>query len=100
MTASENSYTSEQKAAVNAAEALGLSGTSITGDPEEWEAQAERIAEALQTHSSCIPPATSGWNQTVRLPTTWAIWWVKRLIHATHGSDCGTGGIRSPKTGK
>lgn len=98
MTVSGNSSTKERKAAVTAAEALGLSGTSITGDPEGWEAPAERIAEALQTHSSCIPPATSGWNETVRLPTTWAIWWVKRLIHAQHGSNCGTDGTFSQQT--
>ena len=89
--------TKERKAVATAAAALGLSGTSITGDHEEWEAPVERIAEVLQTHSSCIPPAMNGWSATVPLPTTWAIWWVKRMIHAQHGSNCGMAGICSPK---
>lgn len=92
------SFTKERKAAVNAAVALGLCGTSITGDPVEWEVPPERIAEAQRTHSSCIPNAMSGWSETVPLPATWAIWWISRMTHAQHGSECGTGGATSRQT--
>lgn len=78
----EKLSTKERKGVANAVEWLGVSGISTTDDPVEWEVHPERIAEVLQTHSSCIPPAMSGWNETVPLPTTWAIWWISRATHA------------------
>jgi len=90
--------TKERKAVANAVAALGLSGTSTTDDLVEWEVPPERIAEVQRTHSSCIPPAMSGWSETVPLPATWATWWISRMTHAQHGSDCGMGGAISQQT--
>lgn len=89
----ERLSTSERVAAANAVGALGAYGIFTTGDPEEWAVHPELIAEAWQTHSCCIPSAMSGWNGTVPLPTTWAIWWISRMTHAQHGSGCGMGGV-------
>ena len=88
----ENSYMKDQTVVANAVEMLGVYGKSTTDDLAEWEVLPERIAEVQRTHSSCIPNATSGWNETVPLPTTWAIWWLSRLTHAKHQSGCGMGG--------
>jgi len=88
----ENSYTKDRTVVANAVEMLGVSGRYITDDLAEWEVHPERIAEVQRTHSSCIPLATSGWNETVPLPTTWAIWWISRVTHAKHQSECGMGG--------
>lgn len=82
----------ERKAAVKSVGVLGMSGTSTTDDPVGWAVPAEKIAEALRTHSSCIPSAMSGWSETVPLPTTWAGWWLRRMTHATLRCDCGMGG--------
>lgn len=87
--------TSEREAAANAVGALGAYGIFTTGDPEEWAVHPDLIAEAYRTHCSCIPNAMSGWSETVPLPTTWAIWWISRMTHAQHGSDCGTDGSPS-----
>jgi len=88
----ERLFTKERMAVANAVVMLGVSGSSITDDLAEWEVHPERIAEVLRTHSSCIPNATSGWSETVPLPTTWAIWWVSRAAQAKHQSECGMGG--------
>lgn len=88
----ENSYTKDRTVVANAVEMLGVTGKYTTDDLEEWEVPPERIVEVQRTHSSCIPPATSGWNETVPLPTTWAIWWISRVTHAKHQSECGMGG--------
>lgn len=90
--------TSEREAAVSAAGALGASGIFTTGDPEEWAVHPELIAEVRRTHFFCIPNAMSGWSETVPLPTTWAIWWISRMTHAQHGSECGMGGATYPQT--
>lgn len=82
----------ERMVAANAVDLLEVSGKYTTDDLGEWEVRPERIAEVQQTHSSCIPNAMSGWNKTVPLPTTWAIWWVSRMTHANHQSGCGMGG--------
>jgi hypothetical protein len=87
--------TKEREAAANAVAALGAYGIFTTGDPEEWVVHPELIAEAWRTHCSCIPNAMSGWSETVPLPSTWAIWWISRMTHAKHESDCGTGGDTS-----
>ena len=78
----EKLSTKERKGVANAVQVLGVYGSSITDDPVEWEVPPERIAEVLQTHSSCIPNAMSGWSETVPLPTTWAIWCISRMTHA------------------
>jgi hypothetical protein len=88
----ENSYMKDRMVVANAVEMLGVSGKSTTDDLAEWVVHPERIAEVQQTHFSCIPNATSGWNETVPLPTTWAIWWLSRLTHAKHQSGCGMDG--------
>lgn len=88
----ENWSTKDRMAVANAVEMLGVSGRYITDDLAEWEVHPGKIAEVLQTHSSCIPNATSGWNETVPFPTTWAIWWLSRATHANHQSGCGMGG--------
>ena len=90
--------TREREAAANAVGALGAYGIFTTGDLEEWAVHPELIAEAQRTHYSCIPNAMSGWNETVPIPTTWAIWWISRLTHANHQSDCGMGGESSTQT--
>ena len=82
----------ERKAVAKSVVLLGMSGTSTTDDPEEWAVPAERIAEVLRTHSSCIPNAMSEWSETVPLPMTWAGWWLRRTTHAMLRCDCGTGG--------
>lgn len=82
MKISEKLSTNERKRVANVVRALGVSGISTTDDPVEWEVHRERIAEVLQTHSSCIPNAMSGWNETVPMPTTWAIWCINRMTHA------------------
>lgn len=92
MTASGRLSQQERKAAAKSVALLDMSGTSITGDPVEWAVPAERIAEALRTHSSCIPSAMSGWSETVPLPTTWAGWWLSRMTHGMLRCACGTGG--------
>ncbi len=88
----ENSYTKDQTVVANAVEILGVTGRYTTDDLEEWEVPPERIVEVQRTHSSCIPLAMSGWSETVPLPTTWAIWWISRVTHAKHQSECGMGG--------
>ena len=88
----ENSYTKDQTVVANAVEILGVTGRYTTDDLAEWEVPPERIVEVQRTHSSCIPPAMSGWSETVPLPTTWAIWWISRVTHAKHQSECGMGG--------
>ena len=98
MTKREKLSTKEREAVVSAAEALGAYGIFTTGDPEEWAVHPELIAEARRTHFFCIPNAMSGWSETVPLPTTWAIWWISRMTHAQHGSECGMGGVTSQKT--
>lgn len=92
MTASGRLSQKERKAAAKSVALLDMSGTSTTDDPVEWEVPAERIAEVLRTHSSCIPSAMSGWSATVPLPTTWAGWWLSRTTHGMLLCDCGTGG--------
>lgn len=82
MKRSEKLFTNEQKRIANVVKVLGVSGISTTDDPVEWEVHPERIAEVLQMHSSCIPNAMSGWNETVPLPTTWAIWCINRMTRA------------------
>lgn len=82
----------ERMVAANAVALLEVSGKYTTDDLGEWEVRPERIAEVLRTHSSCIPNAMSGWSETVQMPTTWAIWWVSRMTHASHQSECGMGG--------
>ena len=88
----EKLSTKERKAVANVVEVLGVTGKYTTDDLEEWEVHPERIAEVQRTHSSCIPLAMSGWSETVPLPTTWAIWWISRVTHAKHQSECGMGG--------
>ena len=88
----ENSYTKDQTVVANAVEILGVTGRYTTDDLAEWEVPPERIVEVQRTHSSCIPLAMSGWSETVPLPTTWAIWWISRVTHAKHQSECGMGG--------
>ena len=90
MTKQERLSPRVRKAAVKSAAMLGLSGSSITVDPVAWEAPPERIAVALQMHSSCIPHAMSEWNETVPLPTSWAGWWLSRLTHGMSRCNCGT----------
>ena len=87
-----NLSTKERMVVANAVALLEVSGRSTTDDLGEWEVRPERIAEVLRTHSSCIPNAMSGWSETVQMPTTWAIWWVSRMTHANHQSECGMGG--------
>lgn len=88
----ENSYTKDRTVVANAVEILGVTGRYTTDDLAEWEVPPERIVEVQRTHSSCIPLATSGWSEIVPLPTTWAIWWISRVTHAKHQSECGMGG--------
>jgi hypothetical protein len=88
----ENSYTKDRTVVANAVEILGVTGRYTTDDLAEWEVPPERIVEVQRTHSSCIPLAMSGWSETVPLPTTWAIWWISRVTHAKHQSECGMGG--------
>lgn len=83
---------------VNSAEVLGVDVTSITDDPEGWAVRPEKIAEALRTHSSCIPPAMSGWSATAPMPMTWAGWWLNRMTHGLSRCTCGTDGRTSKKT--
>lgn len=90
----EKLSTSEREGVANAVAMLEVSGSFTTDDLGEWEVRPERIAEVLRTHSSCIPSATSGWSETVQMPTTWAIWWISRLAQAKHQSECGMGGVR------
>ena len=92
MTKREKQLEKDRMNVANAVAMVGAFGISTIDDPEEWEVLPEKIAEVQRTHSSCIPNATSGWNETVPLPTTWAIWWISRLTHAKHQSECGTGG--------
>lgn len=98
MTTSGRLSPRERKAAVKSVAVLGMSGTSTTADPVGWAVPAEKIAEALRTHSSCIPSAMSEWNETVPLPTTWAGWWLRRMTQGLLRCDCGMGGSRSPRT--
>lgn len=88
----ENSYMKDRTVVASVVEMLGVSGKSTTDDLAEWVVHPELIVEVQRTHFSCIPNATSGWNETVPLPTTWAIWWISRLTHAKHQSECGMGG--------
>ena len=87
------------KDVVNSAELLGLSGIFTIADPEEWVVRPEKIREALQTHSSCIPSATSEWSQTVPIPMSWAGWWLNRMTHGLERCKCGTAGGSSKRTG-
>jgi hypothetical protein len=84
----------ERRVVANVVEVLGVTGKYTTDDLAEWEVHPERLAEVLRTHSSCIPLATSGWNETVPLPTTWAIWCISRMTHAKcqlNLASCGGG---------
>lgn len=87
-----NSSIRERRAAANDVAVMGINGIFTIDDHEEWVVLPEKIVEVLRTHSSCIPPAMSGWSATVPMPTTWGIWWLSRLAQATHGSGCGTAG--------
>jgi len=92
MTTREKQSEKDRMSVANAVALVGASGNFTIDDLAEWVVLPEKIAEVQQTHSSCIPNATSGWNETVPLPTTWAIWWLSRLTHAKHQSGCGMGG--------
>ena len=92
MTTREKQSEKDRMNVANAVALVGASGISTIDDPEEWVVLPEKIAEVQRTHSFCIPNATSGWNETVPLPTTWAIWWLSRLTHAKHQSGCGMDG--------
>jgi len=92
MTKREKQLEKDRMNVANAVAMVEASGIFTIDDPEEWEVLPEKIAEVQRTHFSCIPNATSGWNATVPLPTTWAIWWISRLTHAKHQSECGMGG--------
>ena len=92
MTQRKKQLEKDRASVANAVALVGAHGNSTTDDLVEWEVLPEKIVEVQRTHSSCIPSATSGWNETVPLPTTWAIWWLSRLTHAKHQSGCGMGG--------
>jgi hypothetical protein len=92
MTTREKQLEKDRMSVANAVALVGASGSFITDDLVEWVVLPEKIAEVQRTHFSCIPNATSGWNETVPLPTTWAIWWLSRLTHAKHQSGCGMAG--------
>lgn len=92
MTTREKQSEKDRMNVANAVALVGAYGNSTTDDQEEWVVLPEKIAEVQRTHFSCIPNATSGWNETVPLPTTWAIWWLSRLTHAKHQLSCGMDG--------
>lgn len=77
---------------VKSVEVLGVSGTTTTDGPEGWVVRPEKIREALQTHSSCIPSAMSEWSRTVPMPMSWAGWWLNRMTHGLARCECGTAG--------
>lgn len=95
MNRSSRLSSAERKAAVKSAVALVGADSFTIDDPVAWEVRPERIQAALRTHSSCIPPATSEWSDSVPLPTSWAGWWVSRMTHAMSRCACGTAGSYS-----
>ena len=92
MTTREKQLERDRVSVANAVALVGAYGNTTTDGQGEWVVLPEKIAEVQRTHISCIPNATSGWNETVPLPTTWAIWWLSRLTHAKHQSSCGMDG--------
>jgi hypothetical protein len=92
MTIREKQFDKDRMSFATAVVLVGATRNFTIDDLAEWVVLPEKIAEVQRTHSSCIPNATSGWNETVPLPTTWAIWWLSRLTHAKHQSGCGMAG--------